>query len=209
MCPSASPGMTLSQGIRIAAIIGSVRPGSNTSKALAIAVDEIAQHDGVTVDVIDPAELDLPLPGSTQPSSDPAAIERLNETVTAATGVLLSTPEYHGSYSSTIKLVIDNLGFPSTMSGKPVALLGVAAGQIGAIKALEHLRSICSHVGAMVLPGPVSIAGVNKVFDDDGRCLDEKIEQRIRKGAGCLIEYIHSHICPRVALEEMIRSGGD
>ena len=37
-----------------------------------------------------------------------------------------------------MKLVIENLGFPSVLAGKPVALLGMAAGAIGAIKSLEH-----------------------------------------------------------------------
>ncbi len=37
------------------------------------------------------------------------------------------------------------------MSGKPVALLGVAAGSIGAIKSLEHLRGVVSHIGGLAL----------------------------------------------------------
>jgi FMN reductase len=101
--------------------------------------------------------------------------------------------------------VIENLGFPSALAGKPVALLGVASGQIGAIKALEHLRGVCSHVGAIVLPGPISIAGVNKLFDEQGRCLDEKIEKRIRSVATNLIDYIRGYICPKVALEQLVR----
>ncbi len=32
-----------------------------------------------------------------------------------------------------MKLVIENLGHPSVLSGKPVALLGVASGAIGAV----------------------------------------------------------------------------
>ncbi len=83
----------------------------------------------------------------------------------------------------------------------------MAAGQIGAIKALEHLRSVCSHVGAVVLPGPVSVAGVQKLFDDAGRCLDESIENRIRGVATILLDYIRGSICPRVALEEAVRRG--
>ena len=88
-----------------------------------------------------------------------------------------------------------------------MALLGVAAGQIGAIKALEHLRSVLSHIGAIVLPGPVSIAGVQGVFDDDGRCLDEETEKRVRGVATNLIDYVQRHLCPRIALEEMLRRG--
>jgi FMN reductase len=190
--------------IRIVAIIGSVRPGNYTSKALALAVDELVNKDNVNVEVFDPKNINLAPPGT---ETDDPEVEHLRKSLRDATGVILSTPEYHGSYSSVIKLVIENLGFPSGFSGKPVALLGVAAGQIGAIKALEHLRSVCSHVGAIVLPGPVSIAGVQKLFDEQGRCLDEKTEARIRALSTHLLDYIHTNVCPRMALETMVRVG--
>jgi FMN reductase len=132
----------------------------------------------------------------------------MRSAVKAATGVILATPEYHGSFSSVLKLAIENLGFPSVLAGKPIALLGVAAGQIGAIKSLEHLRSVCSHVGAIVLPGPVSVAGVNKLFDADGNCLDPSVEKRVRGTATGLLNYIQANICPRFALEEMVRTAG-
>ncbi|MDA2913724.1 NAD(P)H-dependent oxidoreductase [Acidobacteriia bacterium AH_259_A11_L15] len=191
------------QGIHIVAVTGSVRPGNFTSKALALVVDEIKQQPDARVKRIDPATTDLPLPGKGQ-SEDAKQIQKL---ISEASGVVLATPEYHGSYSSVIKLFIENMGFPSVLAGKPVALLGVAAGQIGAIKALEHLRSVCSHIGAIVLPGPVSVAGVQRLFDEQGRCLDEPTEKRIRGVATTLLDYIRRTVCPRVALEEMARRG--
>ncbi|MCR9244627.1 MAG: NAD(P)H-dependent oxidoreductase [bacterium] len=173
--------------IRIAVIIGTVRPGSYTKKAANLAIQELNSLDGVTVDVIDPAELDLPFPGV---ESATASSNDIQERIQNATGVLMTTPEYHGSVSSALKCVIENLGFPSTLAGKPVALLGVAAGVIGAIKSLEQLRSICSHVGAMVLPGVVSVAGVQRVFDEEGRCNDEGTEKRVRGIGRALVDYI-------------------
>ncbi len=191
------------KGIHITAVIGTVRPGNYTGKALALVADELDRREGVTVEVIDPATLTLPFPGGKDPEGSG---ERLREAVSRATGVVFSTPEYHGGYSSVIKLVIENLGFPSVLAGKPVALLGVAAGQIGAVKSLEALRGVCSHVGAIVLPAPVSVAGVQKVFDEDGNCLDPKVEKRIRGVGRTLLDYIHDNICPRIALEAMVRS---
>jgi len=187
--------------IRILTVSGSARPGNFTAKALELVNDELGKDPAVGLDVIDLTQIALSLPGQ-EPTQD---AERAAKLVTDATGVVLATPEYHGSFSSGMKLMIDNLGFPSALSGKPVALLGVAAGQIGAIKALEHLRSVCSHVGAIVLPGPVSVAGVNRVFDETGKCLDETIEKRIRGVATNLLDYIRGHICPRIALEEIVR----
>jgi len=194
------------RGIRIAAILGSVRPGNYTSKALALVADEIRRREDINLEIVDPAELSLPAPGLPDDTPDAG---RLREAVRNATGVIFATPEYHGSFSSVIKLVIENLGFPNVLAGKPVALLGVAAGQIGAIKSLEALGSVCAHVGAIVLPGPVSVANVRQVFDEEGRCLDARIEKRIRSVATNLIDYIHGAICPRIALEAMVRGEAD
>ena len=191
-----------SGGIRIVAVLGTARPGNYTSKALALVIDEIRKHGNIALDLIDPAAQDLPFPGA---DPDSAETKALQDMVSGATGVIFSTPEYHGSFSSMAKLIIENLGFPSVLAGKPVALVGVAAGRIGAIKALEHLRSVLSHIGAIVLPGPVSVAGVQQVFDDKGRCLDENIETLVRGVATNLIDYIDSNICPRMALERMVR----
>ncbi len=188
--------------IRIAMIQGSVREGNYTSKAVAVVADELTKQSGIAVDVIDPSGMQLPLPGT---GIDSPEAEGIQKTVSEAVGVVLATPEYHGSYSSVMKLVIENMGFPSALSGKPVALLGVAAGQIGAVKALEHLRSVCSHVGGIVLPGPVSVANVQDVFDEDGNCLDSSVEEVIRGLATHLTDYIHENICPRFCLEEFVR----
>ena len=133
------------------------------------------------------------------------AVERFQQAVKESTGVLLASPEYHGGVSSPMKLAIDNLGFPSMLSGKPISLLGVAAGGIGAIKSLEELRGICSHVGAIVLPMAVSVARVQQVFDDQGNCQDPDTEKRIRSAATNLIEYIRGAICPRITLEAIVR----
>jgi FMN reductase len=189
--------------IRIVAILGTTRPGNYTTKALAFVLDELSHHGDVHVDVIDPRDLSLVFPG-TGPSD--GSVQRLEDMIRHASGVIVATPEYHGTYPAILKLIIENLGFPSGLSGKPVALLGVAAGQIGAIKSLEHLRSVLSHIGAIVLPGPVSVARVQTVFDDDGRCTNPKIERSVRGVATTLTEYIRDAACPDIALEEVLRS---
>ena len=131
------------RNIKIVAILGSVRPNNYTAMALDLVLDELKKQSGVSVDIVDPAKVHLYPPGLGGDSPDPV---RMREAVTEATGIILATPEYHGSFSSIMKLAIENLGFPSVMSGKPIALLGVAAGAIGAIKSLESLRGVCSHV---------------------------------------------------------------
>ena len=88
-----------------------------------------------------------------------------------------------------------------------MALLGVAAGAIGAIKSLEYLRGVASHVGAMVLPTPISVANVQSVFDAQGHVTDPKAEQMIRSVARNLMEHVRGNVCPRVTLERLMREG--
>jgi NAD(P)H-dependent FMN reductase len=195
--------MTSSEGpIRVAVLCGSVRPHNYTRMAANVVVASLAAEPDVSVQVVDAAELDLPLPGMEASSK---SVSELQEVVRGSTAVVLATPEYHGSFSSVMKLMIENLGFPSALQGKTVSLLGVAAGSIGAIKSLEQLQSVCSHVGAIVLPGPVSVAHVRRAFNDDGECVDSTVEGRLQGLAEGLLGYIHRHLCPRMTLEAMVR----
>ena len=93
----------------------------------------------------------------------------------------------------------------SVLAGKPVALLGVAGGRIGAIKSLEQLRGICSHAGAIVLPGSVSVAGVRGAFDKEGNCVDAGVEKMLRGLAGSLLDFLKDYVCPKYNLEAVVR----
>jgi len=187
--------------MRIVTILGTSRPGNYTSHALGLVNDELRAHEA-EVTTFDPAELVLGFPGV---EGDGADAELLTAAVAAADGVVLATPEYHGGYAAMLKLILENLGFPSVLAGKPVALLGVAAGRIGAIKSLEQLRSVCAHVGAIVLPGSVSVAGVRNVFGADGTCNDEKAGAQIRGLATKLTTYVAKHECPDASTERVAR----
>jgi chromate reductase, NAD(P)H dehydrogenase (quinone) len=193
-----------SKGIRVVVINGSMRPANYTSMASALVMDELKKQPRVTAHLINPADYHLPFPGV---DSHAPGTKKLQEEVKEATGVILATPEYHGSFSSVMKLVIENLGFPSVLAGKPVGLLGVAAGSAGAIKSLEQLRSVCSHIGAIVLPLAVSVPNVQKVFDSSGRPLDPAIEKLVRSVATNVLNYVKQNLCPAVTLERLLRNG--
>lgn len=188
--------------LKIVAFSGSVRDGARTDAGLRIAVDQLQNAGGVDVVVVDLREITLPMPGR----GDDDTTRAFRDIVASSDGVLIATPEYHGSFSSVTKLAIDNLGFPSVLRGKPVSLLGVAAGRIGAIKALEHLRSVCSHLGSLVLPGPVSVANAGAIFDEQGNCTDASTEKAIRGLADHLVEYVRTYAIGKCSLEESARN---
>jgi hypothetical protein len=43
------------------------------------------------------------------------------------------------------------------------------------------------------------------LFDEDGNCLDPRIEKRIRGVASMLMDYFRGAVCPRIALESLLR----
>ena len=159
----------------IIVITGSVRPQNYTEKAVSIVEDELKKNDPLEFEIIHAKDLKLALPGL---DIHGTSSKMLQKKVLNATGIILASPEYHGGISSVMKLIIDNLGSPSALAGKPIVLLGVAAGSIGAIKSLEQLRSICSHVGGIVMPRYVSISNVTGLFDEKGKCKDKEIENK-------------------------------
>ena len=186
----------------IVTIVGSSQSSSFTGKALAVVNDELSRL-GLDVSTFDGGTLRLDFPG--RPASEDGV--RLRAAVRDAAGVVLSTPEYHGSMSALIKAAIENMGFPSALQGKPVALLGVAAGRIGAVKAVEHLRSVCGHVGALVVPNAISIANVREAFDASGRVTDPATEESLRGLARSLESFMRDYVCPKFVLEAAVREG--
>jgi len=187
----------------IVCISGSSRPGNYTTRALKV-VTEHLQTLGATTTSIEARELSLTFPGQ----AESADARKLREAVTQASAIVLASPEYHGSFSAMTKLVIENLGFPSAMEGKAVALLGVASGRIGAIKTLEQMRSVCAHIGAIVMPGAVSIAGVRSVFDENGNIIDKGSEKALHGLADSMMRFMKDYICPKHTLESIVREQG-
>ena len=172
---------------KIAVINGSVIDKNYTGFALNLIKDELTEYNIDVID-IDLREYNLPFPGRTIENDNS---QKLRDTLAPADAFILGTPEYNGSYTAALKNLIDNIGYPNAMKGKPIGLLGVASGVLGATKSLEHLRSVCSHIGGMVLPRVVSIGEIEKYFDKNGNCKDEKTEKEIRKVAINLVEYLN------------------
>jgi len=49
--------------------------------------------------------------------------------------------------------------------------------------------------------------GKQQAFAEDGSFLDPAVEKSVRGVATGLIDYLHRHVCPRMALEAMVREG--
>ncbi|WP_255150199.1 NADPH-dependent FMN reductase [Halorarius halobius] len=167
----------------IVAICGSQRAGSHTRTALERAL-RAADAAGATTDLIDLAELELPV---FDPDREDAgdAVE-LRDRVRRADGVLLGSPMYHGSYASPLKTAIDYCGFDE-FEDETVGLLVVSGGGFPT-PALDHLRAVASELGAWVLPTEVAIPNAHGAFDD-GRLVDDALADRVEALGSELVAY--------------------
>lgn len=167
----------LTQPHKVAAICGSVRPGSHTRAALKIALQGAAEF-GAEVHFIELGEYKLPFMGTMDEQDYPGDVRRLRSEIAQAQGIILGTPEYHGSLSGILKNALDFLS-ARELEGKVCGLVGVAAGRQGAVNALNSLRIIGRNLHAWVLPREVSIGEAYSVFDDHGNIRDRKLENHL------------------------------
>lgn len=77
-------------------------------------------------------------------------LREFQEPILKAEGLVVVTPEYNGSFPGVLKYFIDMLKFPESLKGVPTVFIGLAAGQFGAMRAVEHLVDIFSYRGSLV-----------------------------------------------------------
>lgn len=120
-------------------------------------------------------------------------ITSFQDPLLAAKGVVIVTPEYNGSFPGLLKHYIDLLKFPESFNGQPVGLIGVAAGQFGALRSVEQLSTLLQYRRANVMGEHVLIPRVRQVFSD-GKFSSE-IEERLAHFSKAFIEF--SGACTR------------
>ncbi|MEO1295803.1 MAG: NADPH-dependent FMN reductase [Cyanobacteria bacterium J06636_16] len=171
--------------VRLVGIAGSLREGAYSHQALAITAQK-AQDLGADVTLLDLREMDLPFCDGSDGYADHPDVKMLRQTVKAADGLILATPEYHGSISGVLKNALDLMSFEE-LSGKVVGAISVLGGQSNS-NALNDLRTIARWVHAWVIPEQVAIGQAWKAFSEDGKLLDEKLGQRLDKFVESLVE---------------------
>ena len=162
--------MPSGEKLRIVGICGSLRSGSYTRRALAVALRG-AVEAGAETQLIDLRDYKLVFCDGGDSDDMPKDVVRLRDEVKRAQGVILATPEYHGGYSGVLKNALDLMGFDE-FEGKMIGLVGVSGGTLGASGALSALRSVGRALHAWVVPEQATVANVDEVFDEKGNCKD-------------------------------------
>ncbi|MGA0556942.1 NADPH-dependent FMN reductase [Larkinella sp. VNQ87] len=85
---------------------------------------------------------------------------RYKEVVEQAKKMVFIVPEYNNSYPGVLKAFIDGMSYPSGLSNKKVALVGLSANHQGGALALSHLNDIFSYLGTNTLALRVKLAQI-------------------------------------------------
>jgi chromate reductase, NAD(P)H dehydrogenase (quinone) len=166
----------------ITIVSGTIRPGSRT-RWVAGQVLAIYEDLGLEVELLDLAELPREVFAGTAYAEKPAVWKPFADRVLASTGIVWVVPEYNGSFPGMLKHFIDMLPFPESFEGRPMAFVGLAAGQWGALRAIEQLQQIVGYRNAHIFPQRVFIPAIHEQVTDTGQWTSDSIPKRLRKQA--------------------------
>ncbi|WP_144904989.1 NADPH-dependent FMN reductase [Halobellus captivus] len=161
--------------ITVVAVSGSRRERSYTKKSLQVVLDAVDGGD-VRTELIDLGTADLPL---YHPDIDEQGDSAdLKKRVRDAEAVLLGSPVYHDSYSSTFRNFHDYCS-KDEFEDTAVGLVATAGGgSYGAT--LEHMRSTVRGVHGHTVPEQVGIRRASRKYDGD-TLTDEGIRARLEE----------------------------
>ena len=136
---------------------------------------ELQKQPGVTTELIDIAQLKIPVDDAGETTKDPrfaAAMER-------ADAIVIVSPEYNHSFPGLLKHVLDSC--LKEYIHKAVGIVGVSAGPFGGTRVIQNLLPVMRELGLVTIFWDVNFSNVHKVFAADGTLLDERYIGRINK----------------------------
>ena len=172
--------------VKIVGILGSLRTDSYSALALQRAIERV-QALGAEAEILDLREMNLPFCDGGNEYPDYPDVEVLREKVKTADGLILATPEYHGSLSGVLKNALDLMSFEH-LSGKVTGAISVLGGQSNS-NALNDLRIIVRWVHGFVIPEQIAVGQAWQAFDSEGKLKDAKLSERFDGFAQSLMDY--------------------
>ncbi|HWU98130.1 MAG TPA: NAD(P)H-dependent oxidoreductase [Oxalicibacterium sp.] len=158
--------------IRVALIYGSTREGRFCDTVAQWAAVQTKKHAGFSLQVIDPADIDIPMRLQRNCAPELAALKTQLADVDA---FIIVTPEYNHGYPAVLKHLIDSAY--GVWQAKPVGFVSYG-GLSGGVRAVEQLRQVFAEVHATTVRNTVSFMNAWEQFDRDGNLHDtDRAEQ--------------------------------
>ena len=167
----------------IITLSGTNRPGANTKIVAQSVFNRVSKIVG------EKESRFMDLASLKQEIFDPSAygqkplwfIDEFQKPILDASGLIIVTPEYNGSFPGALKYFIDMLKFPESLVGLPVALIGIAAGQFGALRSVEQLEMILHYRKTHIFGERLFVPAIHQVLKPDGSLgdLDERLDSLV------------------------------
>jgi chromate reductase len=126
-------------------------------------------------------------------AAEPEVVTAWKAQIAAADGLIFAVPEYNYSVPGVMKNAIDWATRPpptSPLRGKPIGIIGAAAGISGSMRAQYHLRQIMVYTNSPVMSQPEVIIPLAKDrFDEQGRLVDESTRVLLRAFGAAFVDW--------------------
>ena len=154
-------------------ILGTPRQGRQSEQVANFVLVEMRKRAEIETELIDIRNLPLKLDDAGEQMKDPA----FSATVLRADALVLVVPEYNHGYPGLLKHALDmNL---EEYIHKAVGVCGVSAGPFGGARVIENLLPVLRELGLVTIFNDVNFGNVRKLFDENGKLLDENYVRRV------------------------------
>src|SRR5450755_2483155 len=156
-------------------ILGTARQGRESEHAARVVFEQTKKRAKVETELIDVRNLPMRLDDAGEQMKDPA----FSATIERCDGLILVTPEYNHGYPGLLKHALDmNL---TEYVHKAVGICGVSAGPMGGARVIENLLPVIRELGLVAIFEDVNFGSVGKLFNEEGKLLDQNYIGRVDK----------------------------
>jgi NAD(P)H-dependent FMN reductase len=165
----------------IPVILGTTRKGRMSEHVARFVLGELQKRKNIETTLVDVRAVPLAMDDEGESVKNPEISEMFNK----AAGFVIITPEYNHGYPGSLKRLLDsNL---KEYIHKPVGICGVSAGPFGGTRVIENMLSVMRELGLVTIFWDGNFSQVQKIFDADGKLLDQAFVRRMDKFIGELV----------------------
>jgi FMN reductase len=181
----------------IVGVGGTLRHGSTSERALALALAAAAQM-GASTEIFSGPAISLPAYDPSDRQRSPEA-KALVAAMRRADGIIFATPSYHGSVSGLLKNTIDytedmRADARVYLADRAVGIIVCADGIQAMGSTVNSLRSIAHALRAWPTPFAAVVNSTARPFEQDGVCRSAEVEQSLRLVAAQVVEFAQMRI---------------
>jgi NAD(P)H-dependent FMN reductase len=161
--------------LNIPVLLGTSRKGRMSAHAARFIVDLLNQRAGIRSQLVDVSMVPLPVDDAGESIKD----AMFSSTMAAADALVIVSPEYNHSFPGLLKHALDSC--LNEYIHKAVGLVGVSSGPFAGIRVVQSLLPVMRELGFVTIFWDINFGNVGKVFDDQGRLLDDAFVRRSDK----------------------------